>query len=114
MTFPAGLLTIVVTGLNVEAFDGTPLNGVVIFTPSLEGSAPAENILLEGSANGEVVNGVMTPLTIPTTDSVTPSFTYTITQRLQTPDMSGSQPAPLTGVAIPHSLGSTVDLSVLI
>lgn len=114
MSFPAGLTTITVTGLNLLALDGSPLNGVVLFTPSGDIPAPAVSTLLAGSAVGEVINGVMTPLLVPTTDCVTPGFTYTISFRLQGPDGVTGNPAPLAGVSIPHTLGATVDLSVLV
>ena len=111
MTFPAGLTTITITGLHILSLDGQPLDGVVIFTASGPVDDPAADAVLSGSAVGEVVSGVMTPVTIPCTDAVTPGFTYTISQRLQTADMS---PPPVTGVAIPSSLGATVDLSDLL
>jgi hypothetical protein len=110
VTFPAGVLTIQVTGLDLSTLDGTPLNGVVIFTPS----APlkiAGKAVLEGSASAQVSNGVMTPVTIPCTDNTAPAFTYTIAVRLQGPD---NDPPPTVGVAIPHTLGSTVDVSSLL
>lgn len=111
MTFPAGLTTITVTGLHILSLDGQPLDGAVIFTASGPVDDPAADAVLSGSAVGEVVNGVMTPLQIPTTDAVTPGFTYTISQRLQTTDMS---PPPVTGISIPSTLGATVDLSDLL
>lgn len=111
MSFPAGLLTIQVTGQNLLDFNGIPLNGVVIFTASAPVVAPAVNAVIDGSASALVVNGVMSPVTIPTTDSVTPAFTYTITLRLQNEDASVP---PFSGVSIPHTLGATVDLSALI
>lgn len=112
MGFPAGLTTIQVTGLNVTDFGGNPANGFVLFTPS-EAAAPDANahLVMQGSAEGVVTGGVMTPVVIPTTDSVSPSFTYTIRLLLQTAD---NAPAPYTAVAIPASLGASVDLSALI
>ena len=111
MSFPAGLLTIEVTGLNVTDFSGAPLNGFVIFTASEPAADPALGLTVFGSAEALVEDGVMSPVTIPTTDSVSPSFTYTITLRLQSEDNS---PPPYTGVVIPHSLGASVDLSALV
>jgi len=111
VTFPAGLTVIVVTGLNVRDYSGALLNGAVIFSASAVGADPAADLVLDGSAEGLVTNGVMTPVTIPTTDSVSPGFTYTISLRLQTGD---ADPAPYTGIAVPRSLGATVDLSSLI
>jgi hypothetical protein len=114
VSFPAGLLTITVTGVNVLDLAGVALNGEIIFTPSGPVSDPAGSALLEGSAVGQVVGGVMSPLVIPTTDSVSPAFTYTITTRLSTEEGAQGSPAPVTGVSIPHSLGATVDLSALL
>lgn len=112
MSLPAGITTITVTGQHVLDMGGEPLNGFFVFTPSGPVSDPAAATLLEGSATGEVIAGVMTPLVIPTTDSVSPAFTYTITTRLAVPDATA--PPPVTGVPIPASLGATVDISTLL
>jgi hypothetical protein len=56
----------------------------------------------------------MAPVRLPTTDCVSPGFTYTITQRLATPDGAENEAAPATGVAIPSALGASVDLSALL
>lgn len=114
MTFPPGLTTIEVTGLHITALDGTPLFGNVIFSADAEVTDPAVSDVLEGSAVGEVLNGVMAPITIATTDCVSPPFTYTITQRLVTPDGAENSPAPVPGVSIPSTLGATADLSALL
>jgi hypothetical protein len=111
VTFPAGLTTIVVTGLHLADFGGAPANGVVVFTASEVAADPAAELVLAGSAEGLVAGGVMTPVTIPTTDSVSPAFTYTITLRLQNADSSAP---PYTGISVPHTLGASVDLSALI
>jgi hypothetical protein len=115
VTFPAGLTTITVTGSNLEALDGSPLSGVIIFSPSEEISDPAVSLVLEGSAMANVVAGsIVQPFVIATTDCVTPPFTYTITQRLDGPDGVEGAPPPISGVSIPSSLGHTVDLSALL
>lgn len=111
MTFPAGLTTITVTGQNVRDLSGAPLNGFVVFTASVPVVNPAADLVAFGSAEALVTNGVMTPVTIPATDSVSPGFTYTITLRLQSEDNS---PPPWSGIAIPHTLGASVDLSALV
>jgi hypothetical protein len=111
VTFPGGLETIEVTGLNLLDFGGSPVSGYVIFTPSAPQAVPAVSAVLAGSAVAQVTGGVMTPVVIPTTDSVSPAFTYTIALRLQTEDAS---PPPWTGINIPHTLGASVDLSALI
>lgn len=111
MTFPAGLTTIVVTGLNVTDLAGNPVNGFVLFSAAVPQVSAVHSLIAEGSAEGVVTAGVMAPVTIPTTDSVSPSFTYTIKLVLQT---ASPDPAPYTAVAVPASLGASVDLSALI
>lgn len=104
-------LKVTVTGRSLTTFDGMPLTGAVIFTPSQVVSIPGL-VILDGSATAEVVNGAFTqPLVLPATDCVSPAFTYTITPRLQTPD-GNTGPPPVAGVSVPHTLG-TVDISVL-
>jgi hypothetical protein len=114
MTFPAGLTTITVTGANVLGLDGSPLTGVVIFTASGPVDDPAADAVLDGPAVGNVTGGQLEPLVIPTTDAVSPAFTYTITVKLQDADGAEGGPPPLVGVSIPHTLGTTVDLSDLL
>jgi hypothetical protein len=112
VTFPVGLTVIEVTGLHVTDFGGNPVSGFVLFTPSQAATPDASvHLVMQGSTEGVVTDGVMTPVTIPTTDSVSPPFTYTISLKLQTAD---NAPAPYTAVAIPASLGASVDLSALI
>lgn len=111
MPFPVGLTTIEVTGQNLLDFAGGALSGTVIFTASGPAADPGAETLLFGSATTEVVEGVLVPVTIPTTDSASPAFTYTISMKLDEPDAS---PPPWPGVSIPASLGASVDLSALL
>jgi hypothetical protein len=111
MTFPAGLTTIEVTGLHLLDFGGNPASGYVTFTASVPVAAPAADAVVFGSAEGLVTDGVMEPVIIPTTDSVSPGFTYTIVLRLNSED---ADPPPWTGILIPHALGVSVDLSSLL
>lgn len=111
MTFPEGLTVIEVTGQNLRDYGGSLLNGSVVFTASVVGSDPAADLILDGSAVAQVTNGVMEPVTIPTTDSVSPAFTYTVALKLVTED---ADPPPVPGVSIPSTLGATVDLSDLL
>lgn len=109
--YPFWLGVITVTAQNVIANDGTLLNGAFILTPS----TPVYEsgwVVLEGSATITVTNGVGTSIVVPCTDTAGTAFTYTINQRLNIPD--GANPAPITGVTIPHTLGSTVDISALL
>lgn len=109
--YPFWLAVITLTGLDVLQSDGSLLNGIFILTPSAPAYVPGWAVI-EGSATLTVINGVAVPIVIPCTDCVTPGFTYTISQRLQTVD--GPGPAPITGVTVPHTLGSTVDISALL
>lgn len=107
MSLPSALSTITVTGNDLSTFDGTPLNGVIIFMPSRH--IVGAGAVLEGAAVMTVTAGVAVPITLPCTDSVSPPFTYTIDSRLATPD--GVDPAPVTGVSIPGTMKPTVDVS---
>lgn len=109
--FPFWLAVITLTGEAVAAADGTLLDGIFILTPSAPVYIPGWTVL-EGSATLTVTDGVAAPVTIVCTDAVTPGFTYTITQRLNTPDILN--PVPLTSVSVPHALGSSVDISALL
>jgi hypothetical protein len=107
--------TIEVTGLSIRDFGGNLLSGVIVFTASAaEVADPADEVLNAGSATGLVTAGVMGAVTLPTTDSVSPGFTYTIRQQLATADGEGLNIPPVENVAIPSTLGSTVDLSALV
>lgn len=111
MTFPAGLTTIEVTGQNLRDFGGSTLSGIVIFTASEPVADPAADLVAFGSASSPVVEGVLTPLVIPTTDCVSPAFTYAIRLRL---DDADADPPAWTGISVPSSLGASVDLSTLL
>jgi hypothetical protein len=115
VTFPAGITTIEVTGNNLLAFDGTPLSGVIIFTPAGTVPVPSADAILQGSATATAQNGAIAgPFVIATTDCVSPGFTYTISFRLTTPDGQESSVPPAENVAIPSTLGASVDLSQLV
>jgi hypothetical protein len=115
VTFPAGLASITVTGQNLLGAGGSPLSGEIIFTPSGVIADPAVSALLEGSAVAEVSSGaIVQPFALAATDCVSPGFTYTITFRLRTPDGTPAVLAPYPDVAIPHTLGAAVDISVLV
>lgn len=109
--FPGSVEVITVTGVSLLAGDGTPLSGAILFTPSRAVYIPGITVL-EGSATMTVTAGVGAPVVVPCTDAVSPSFTYTITQRLDNPD--AVNPLPVTGVTIPHATGATVDVSTLL
>lgn len=104
---------IAVTGKSITTLDGTPLNGFVLFSTSQAVDIPDLPAIFVGSADATVSNGVMETITIPTTDNTLPPFTYTITLRISGPDGDADNQV-LQNVAIPSSLGSTVDLAQLL
>lgn len=109
--FPFWLSVVEVTADSVLASDGTPLSGAIILTPSE--TLDLDGVLVEGSATITVSGGTAdAPVTIPCTDCVSPSFTYTVYLRLNTPD--GISPAPVTGVLVPSTLHPSVDISQLL
>jgi hypothetical protein len=110
VTFPAGLTTIEVTGQNLRDFGGGLLSGTVIFTASEPVADPAAELVAFGSASSPVTDGVLTPLVIPTTDCVSPAFTYTVRLRLY----ADTDPPAWTGISVPSALGASVDLSSLL
>ena len=91
---------------------GNPLGGSVTFTPSAELAGPAGDIIIAKAAVVAPVSsttGEMTPITLACTDSAVlfpQGWTYTISSAV--PGATGT-----VTVYLPHTLGSTVDLSAL-
>lgn len=115
MGLPSNLTTITVTGQNVVAPDGTALNGSFLFQPSSQLFDSAAPGVVDVQGLGEVTNGVMASIVIPTTDTLNVSptpFTYTVTSVLTYPDGT-TVTRVYPGVLIPSSLGSTVDVGQL-
>jgi hypothetical protein len=108
---PANMIE--VTGQHITTLDGTPLNGFILFSTDKPVDISDTPAIFLGSADATVSNGVMETITIPTTDSTLPPFTYTITMRISGPDGDADNQV-LTGIQIPSSLGSTVDLATLL
>lgn len=102
-----------VTGKSITTLDGTPLNGFILFSTDDAVEIPDMPAIFLGSADATVRNGVMDTITIPTTDSTLPPFTYTITMRISGPDGDADNQV-LQGISIPSTLGSTVDLAALL
>jgi hypothetical protein len=107
MSFPsAGVPSTVVTWRNAVTGSGEPLNGLVEFATAADLNFPAATppTRFEGPAVTEVVNGVMTPVTLPDCQhALGTAFSYTVTVRAE-----GAAPYQVTTSAI---TGSTVDLS---
>lgn len=120
MSLPANITPIAVSAANYTGPDGNGWNGVVLFTPTnLAGTTPvllldtAGSGVIGGTGAGTITGGIMPPVTLVPTDcpvvSPTP-FTYQVTIRLQTPDGTADDQV-FTGVSIPSTLGTPVDLS---
>jgi hypothetical protein len=109
--FPFWLATVTLTADNVLTADGQPLNGTFVLTPSQPVYIPGGSVVA-GPATLTVVNGVGTPIPLVCTDVISPAFTYTITQPLDSPEPV--IPGTVYAVSVPHSLGPTVDIATLL
>ena len=110
MPLPGDLNLITVTGTYLD-MQGNPLSGSVTFTPS---TAPLADTTGEVTLAGIPVAASLTAegtisVVLPCTDQM-PAAGYWVWQ--VTENITGS-PARTYGIALPHSLGSTVDLSTL-
>lgn len=116
MSLPTNITPIGVTAAGWTGPDGTGWNGVVLFTTSELLLDPAGKGVIDGTATGTLVNGVMAAVDVVPTDcpEVSPTpFTYKITVRLQSTDGSGDDQV-YNEISIPTSSGPTVDLSALL
>ena len=108
MTFPSGVQATIVTWQNAVTGDGEPLNGLVEFLASADLNFPAATppTRFEDPAVAEIVNGVMTPVTLPDSQHALGSpFTYTITVK----PAGGPPYTAVTG----QVTGTTVDVAAL-
>lgn len=115
MSLPANITPISVVAEGWTGPDGTGWNGVVLFATSGLLIDSGQGVI-DGTATGTLVNGVMPAVEIVPTDcpEVSPTpFTYTITIRLQSPDGTADD-QQYTDVSIPAASGPTVDLSTLL
>ena len=116
MSLPANITPVAVTADGWTGPDGTGWNGVVLFDTSSLLLDPAGKGVIDGTAVGTLVNGVMPAVDLVPTDcpvvSPTP-FTYTITVRLQSVDGTGADQV-YANITIPASSGPTVDLASLL
>lgn len=81
MSFPSGVAATVVTWQNAVTDDGGQLNGLVEFTASADLNFPSATppTRFENPAVTEIINGVMTPVTLPDSQHALGSpFTYTV------------------------------------
>lgn len=109
MPLPGDINTIVLTGTYLDV-DGNPRSGTVTFTPATAPLADTTGkVILAGVpvAAGLSTSGTFS-ITLPCTDQLTPSgWAYTVTELI-----SGTQ-TRIYAIQLPHTLGSTVDISTL-
>jgi hypothetical protein len=108
MPLPGDLTTITVTA-SYPNIAGQPQSGLVKFDPGQPVSDGTGKVILTGAVTCYVFNGIMQPVILPCTDNanISPTnFNYKVTETLGTNVRSYY-------IQLPHTLGSTVDLSSL-
>lgn len=110
MPLPGDLTTITVTGTLLDIF-GVKATGTVTFTPSvLPLIDSVGHVVIEGPTTGALDGTNTLSMVLACTDNANlPAFTYTIAVAL-----NGASAAQFPGKAIPHTLGTTVDLTALL
>lgn len=110
MPLPGDLNTITVTGTFLDIF-GNAASGTVTFTPSVLPLTDAVgHVIIEGPTVATLNGSGQISVVVACTDNANLSaFTYTIT-----PSINGSPAASYPGKALPHTLGSTVNLTALL
>lgn len=110
MSLPVDLNTITVTG-SFPNIAGQPQSGSVVFDPGGQVTDTVGHVIMSGAVTAHVFNGVMQAVTLPCTDNgnLNPTgFTYEVTATID-----GTKYTPFA-VLLPHTLGATVDLAVLV
>jgi len=107
---PGDLTTITVTGTLLNVF-GVKATGTVTFTPSALPLIDAVgHVIVDGPTAVTLTGSNDVSVVLACTDNANiPAFTYTIGIAL-----NGAPTAQYPGKAIPHTLGSTVDLTALL
>lgn len=110
MPLPGDLTTITVTGTLLDIF-GNKAPGTVTFTPSvLPLTDSVGHVVIEGPTTASLDGFNNVNIVVVCTDNANlPAFTYTIAVAL-----GGAPAAQFPGKAIPHTLGTTVDLTALL
>lgn len=110
MALPGDLTTITVTGTFLSVL-GAAASGTVTFTPSvLPLIDNVGHVIVEGPAVAVLNGSGQISIVLACTDNTNiPAFTYTVA-----PKINGAQVAAYPLKAVPHTLGSTVDLTALL
>lgn len=108
MPFPGDLTTITVTA-SYPTIAGQPQTGLVTFDPQQVIADSTGKVILTGAVIQQIFNGTMQPIVLPCTDNSTlnpTGFSYKVTEAIGASTRSYQ-------VQLPHTLGTTVDLSSL-
>ena len=110
MPLPGDLTTITVTGTFLTV-QGVAASGTVTFTPSVVPLIDnVGNVIVDGPVVATLNGSGQISVVLACTDNANiPAFTYTIA-----PAINGTSAALYPLKAIPHTLGSTVDLTALL
>ncbi len=108
MALPADISTITLTGKYTDV-SGNALSGTVSFTPSVPLLVDTVGkVLLTGTSVAVALGGGTFSQSLPCTGQLSPTgWTWTVSE-----SVGGLAPRSYS-IAIPHSLGSTVDLSAV-
>jgi hypothetical protein len=116
MPLPGDVKLITVTGTYTD-MGGNPLTGHVTFTPSVSPLTDSTGMaIFEGAPVGASPSNGFLSIVLPTTDQFSPTgWIWRVTENLSNglPGAQGSRLSRSYAVALPSSLGATVDLSQL-
>jgi hypothetical protein len=110
MPLPGDLTTITVTGTFLSV-RGAVATGAVTFTPSVVPLVDSVgHVIVDGPTTATLNGSGQISAVLACTDNANlPAFTYTVSIAV-----NGATTAAYPGKAIPHTLGSTVDLTALL
>lgn len=114
MPLPGDLTTITVTGTYLDG-GGNPLTGHVTFTPTADLQDSTGHVVLRAAPLYAYLTTGVISIVLPCTDNATlnpVSWAYTVVESLS--DGTQSLPNRTYTVQLPHTLGTTVDLTTLI
>lgn len=114
MPLPGDLTTITVTGTYLDG-GGNPLTGHVTFTPTADLQDSTGHVVLRAAPLYAYLTSGVISIVLPCTDNATlnpAAWAYTVTEALS--DGSQSLPNRSYTIQVPHTLGTTVDITTLI